>query len=131
MVIALESKVGKDWIDFLESAGVFFSSPLDLDFAMIREFPEEYGISKDELEEPDEETVVSVLGKEHGDVERYSEEEQEYFDAYRRRFQLGSKPAAHIEALARFIHDLEDTKGLFCYKRVAETVFVRSREAFA
>jgi len=24
-------------------------------------------------------------------------------------------------SLARFIHDLEDTKGLFCYKHVAET----------
>ena len=26
-----------------------------------------------------------------------------------------------LPALARFIHDLEDTKGLFCYKHVAET----------
>jgi len=26
-----------------------------------------------------------------------------------------------ITDLARFIHDLEDTKGLFCYKHVAET----------
>jgi hypothetical protein len=33
--------------------------------------------------------------------------------------------------LARFIHDHEDTKGLFCYKHVVETVFVVVREAFA
>src|SRR5271166_4556179 len=33
--------------------------------------------------------------------------------------------------LTRFIHDHEDTKGLFCYKHVVETVFVRAREAFA
>jgi hypothetical protein len=26
-----------------------------------------------------------------------------------------------LEALARFIHDHEDTKGLFCYKHVVET----------
>ena len=35
------------------------------------------------------------------------------------------------EGLARIIHDLEDTKSLFCYKHVVETVFVRAREAFA
>src|SRR5208283_355525 len=35
------------------------------------------------------------------------------------------------ESLTRFIHDHEDTKGLFCYKHVVETVFVRAREAFA
>ena len=34
-------------------------------------------------------------------------------------------------ALARFIHDLEDTKSLFCYKHVVETVFALAREAFA
>ena len=33
--------------------------------------------------------------------------------------------------LARIIHDHEDTKSLFCYKHVVETVFVRAREAFA
>ena len=39
--------------------------------------------------------------------------------------------AASFDALARIIHDLEDTKSLFCYKHVVETVFVRAREAFA
>src|SRR5208337_2232409 len=38
---------------------------------------------------------------------------------------------AEPRALAGFIHDHEDTKGLFCYKHVVETVFVRAREAFA
>src|ERR1017187_2581257 len=33
--------------------------------------------------------------------------------------------------LARIIHDCEDTKSLFCYKHVVETVFVVAREAFA
>src|SRR5664279_1791483 len=36
-----------------------------------------------------------------------------------------------ISRLARIIHDLEDTKSLFCYKHVAETVFAIAREAFA
>ena len=40
--------------------------------------------------------------------------------------QIDSKLSDYFEranpyGLARFIHDLEDTKGLFCYKHVAET----------
>ena len=102
----LTSEDGQKWLDFLESQGVFFSLPLDLDFAMLREFPDGYGVDDDELAEPDEETVVSVLGKNHGDVDQYSEDEQQYFDAYHRRFQLGSKPAVHLAALA----ELDDSE---------------------
>src|SRR5271165_1165462 len=39
--------------------------------------------------------------------------------------------ALFAHQLARFIHDCEDTKSLFCYKHVAETVFAIAREAFA
>lgn len=94
------SKEGKDWIKFLESAGVFFSSPLDLDFSMLLEFPDEYDVDDDELEEPDEETISAVLGKAHGNVKQYTDEEQQFFDSYYRRFKLDSKPAAHLDALA-------------------------------
>lgn len=104
----LTSKSGKDWIKFLESVGVFFSSPLDIDFAMLQRFPAEYGIDDGDLEDPDEETIVSVLGKSHGDVAQYSEEEQQHFDAYHRRFKLDSKPAAHLDALAEL--DEEDLR---------------------
>src|SRR5271166_4581822 len=46
---------------------------------------------------------------------------------------VGRKNRAHLDrrtagdALARFIHDCEDTKSLFCYKHVIETVFARAR----
>jgi conjugative relaxase-like TrwC/TraI family protein len=42
-----------------------------------------------------------------------------------------SRLSANLADLTRIIHDHEDTKGLFCYKHVAEAVFVRAREAFA
>jgi putative ATP-dependent endonuclease of OLD family len=99
--LLLTSKTGKDWIEFLESAGVFFSSPLDLDFVMLRCYPEAFGIEDEELGDPDDETIISVLGKSHGDVAQYSEEEQQYFDAYHRRFKLDSKPVAHLDALGQ------------------------------
>lgn len=96
----LTSKEGKDWVKYLESLGVFFSSPLDLDYAMLRRFPEAYEVEDAELEEPDDDLVVAVLGKSHGDVDQYSEERQKYFAAYHTRFKLGSKPTAHLSALS-------------------------------
>lgn len=100
--ILLASKVWPGWRDFLESAGVFFSAPLDLDFAMLLKFPEAYGV--DDLVGPEpagDNTVVAVLGKEHGNVDQYSDDEFEYFATYHRCFKLGSKPATHLSALAK------------------------------
>lgn len=97
----LTSKNGPGWLKFLESAGVFFSAPLDLDFALLRQFSDAYGVQDEELADPDDETIAAVLGKSHGDAAQYSEEEQLNFDAYHQRFKLGSKPAAHLEAMAQ------------------------------
>jgi len=99
--VLLTSKDGQDWFDFLELAGVFFSSPLDLDFAMLRQFPDAYGIKEANLDDPDAETIAAVLGKNHGDIAQYSDEEQQYFGSYHQRFKLGSKPAAHLAAMAQ------------------------------
>lgn len=82
----------------LEEKGVFFSSPLDLDYAMLVAFPHAYGVVK---EKADESTIKAVLGKSHHDASQYSEDEQQLFSTYHRSFKLGSKPAAHIEALAK------------------------------
>ncbi|RKG67808.1 DUF2813 domain-containing protein [Corallococcus sp. CA054B] len=86
---------------FLETRGVYFSSPLDLDFSMIKQFPAAYGVGKEELQAPDAKLVSAVLGKSHGDVGQYTAEQQLYFSAYHSRFKLGSKPVAHISAMAR------------------------------
>lgn len=89
------------WIEFFESKGVFFSSPLDLDFMMIEAFGEVYLIEEEERGDPDETTLKAVLGKKHDVVGgQYTNEQLELFDAYYRRFKLGSKPAWHIRAMA-------------------------------
>lgn len=102
----LMSENGKDWLKFLESAGVFFCCPMDLDFALLQKFPEAYGIGKDDLEEPDEDVIVAVLGKNHGDVSQYTDGRLRSFGAYHTRFKLGSKPAAHLAAMAE-LDDIE------------------------
>lgn len=89
------------WIEYFEDRGVFFSSPLDLDFMMIEAFAEVYRVEEDEREEPDETTLKAVLGKKHDTVDdQYTDDQLELFDAYHRRFKLGSKPAWHIRAMA-------------------------------
>jgi len=82
----------------LEEKGVFFSAPLDLDYSMLVAFPHAYEVVK---EKADESTIKAVLGKSYHNVSQYSEDEQQLFSTYHRSFKLGSKPAAHIEALAK------------------------------
>jgi putative ATP-dependent endonuclease of OLD family len=68
---------------------------------MIEAFAEVYQVDDDEREEPDEDILKAVLGKRHDTVEgQYTDEQLELFDAYYRRFKLGSKPAWHIRAMA-------------------------------
>ncbi|WOF76893.1 ATP-dependent endonuclease [Stutzerimonas kunmingensis] len=82
----------------LELRDVYFSFPMDLDFAMLLAYPDAYGVVK---EDPDDSTIKAVLGKSHYDANQYSKDELKLFGTYHRSFKLGSKPAAHIDALAK------------------------------
>lgn len=93
----------KDIFAELEQRGIFFSYPLDLDFSMMTSFEEAYKVAR---ELASESTLGAVLGKSHHNSNQYSQNEQELFLTYHRLFKLGSKPAAHIEALA----ELNDVK---------------------
>lgn len=86
------------YLDALEERDVYFSFPMDLDFALLLAYPEAYGV---EAEVPDEQTIKAVLGKSHHDSSQYSKDELKLFGTYHQRFKLGSKPAAHIDALAK------------------------------
>lgn len=90
----------KGWLNWLENQGVFFSSPLDLDFAMMMAFPEAYEVEAGELVAPTDAILKSVLGKQHGEQGQYDATEQSNFEAYHRRFKIGSKPVWHIRAMA-------------------------------
>ena len=88
----------KHYLDALEDRDVYFSYPMDLDFAMLLIYPDAYGVVR---EDPEESTIKAVLGKSHDDASQYSKDEQQLFSTYHQRFKLGSKPAAHIDALAQ------------------------------
>jgi putative ATP-dependent endonuclease of OLD family len=88
---------GRGPVAALEEHGVFFSNPLDLDLMMMMAYPDAYGV---EASDPDENTIVAVLGKRHVNEARHPEGLIKLFDHYHQVFDLGSKPAAHLSALA-------------------------------
>lgn len=90
--------------------GVFYSNPLDLDFAMLRAFPDAYQAvgdrgpripeDEDDKEKALRAVTAAVLSEEEADTELYTDEEKELFFWYRYLFGTRSKPATHMEALA-------------------------------
>lgn len=109
----------------LENRGVYFSEPLDLDFAMLLAFPDAYGVEEDE---PDETTIKAVLGKKNHDSSQYSKDEQKLFNTYHQRFKLGSKPAAHIEALAQLTDEVLLADMPASLSRLADAVIAKLAE---
>lgn len=115
-----------NYLDALEERGIYFSYPMDLDFTMLLAFPDEYGVEK---EEPSDSTIIAVLGKQHHETAQYSDKELELFGTYHRRFKLGSKPAAHIDALAQ-LSDQELLASMpESYDRLADAVIARLMES--
>lgn len=89
----------KNYLDELEERGIFYSCPMDLDFSMLKAFPNKFEIT-DMNTLPDQDLIKSVLSKKHHNPEQYTEEERKLFASYHKLFKLGSKPVNHIQALA-------------------------------
>ena len=74
---------------------------------MLAAYPDAYAVEPTdpaEATEPDRGTIVAVLGKSHANEDRLPADVRALFANYHDRFDLGSKPAAHLAALA----DLSD-----------------------
>jgi putative ATP-dependent endonuclease of the OLD family len=86
----------------LEAHGVFFSHPVDLDLMMLAAFGDAYGTNP---REPDEKTLIAVLGKGRAREERIDAQTQKLYEDYREKFDLKSKPATHLAGLAQLTND--------------------------
>ncbi len=113
------------YLDVLEDRDVYFSYPMDLDFAMLLAYPDAYGV---EREDPEESTIKAVLGKSLADASQYSKDEQQLFNTYHQRFKLGSKPAAHIDALAKLTDKELLTVMPASLRRLADAVIAKLTE---
>ena len=95
------------WLRDLREQSVFFSEPLDLDMAMLAAYPDAYKaiIPKGggPMMKPEDAAKV-VLGEGGPGVDIYKDALAKYKDLmppYRYHFLTRSKPAAHLQALAR------------------------------
>jgi putative ATP-dependent endonuclease of OLD family len=88
------------YLNLLEERSVYFSSPMDLDFAMLGSYPAAYEVAVVDLIVPDEGKMKAVLGESFHGADQYNEDQAKLFVTYHKRFKLASKPAAHINALA-------------------------------
>jgi putative ATP-dependent endonuclease of OLD family len=116
------AEVEGGWLNWLESTNVFFSAPLDLDFMLLEHFPDAYpseaqategdtsdgGVTTSEPTDASgsdsgasDAAFAQVLGKKGLDpVGIYTPEQIQLLPRYRTLFLLGSKPSAHLTAMA-------------------------------
>ena len=87
------------YLDELEKKDIFYSRPMDLDFSMLKAFPNKFKVENNDTL-PSQSLVESVLGGSHHNPEQYTEEERKLFASYHKLFKLCSKPVNHIQALA-------------------------------
>ncbi|OCA53756.1 ATP-dependent nuclease [Photorhabdus namnaonensis] len=94
-----------NYLSELEKSNVFFSYPMDLDFAMLKAYPTAFDINDNDQVEPNESQIRAVLGKSRTDASEYTEEERKLFITYHKLFKVGSKPAEHIAALSKLSNE--------------------------
>lgn len=97
---------GSHWLQTLQDKGVFFSHPIDLDFAMLMAFPAAYRHARPGGHGPrtGADAVASKKGvtlKTDGNLDLYDAGYDDHFVWYPYLFLERSKPEAHIAALAR------------------------------
>lgn len=98
------------WATSLERFGVFFSSPLDLDFLMLSAFTDEYQATADrgpripkkpstEFDKKVSAATTATLKASNSGGDTYSDEEREMFIWYAYLFLGKGKPTTHLLAL--------------------------------
>jgi len=94
------------WLGHLETFGVFFSMPLDLDMSMLKALPSEYLALPKGMKGPSPggDPAAAVLGQD-GDVTDYDKNDkpawQERFLWYRYLFLGRGKPSTHLRVLSQ------------------------------
>ncbi len=98
------------WLKALREEGIYFSFPLDLDFAMLNAFPDAYQKLKPGGSGPHDGVDAickkkAVTLKKGGNSELYDDNYNNEFKWYPYLFLNRSKPESHIAALARIKDD--------------------------
>lgn len=97
----------KEWLEKLQTHGVFFCNPLDLDMTMLEALPDEYRALEPGMKGPSKvgEAAIAVLGKD-GDPDVYDTAGwDDNFHWYRYLFLGRGKPTTHMRVLSTIDDD--------------------------
>ncbi|MHA7856014.1 ATP-dependent nuclease [Marinobacter shengliensis] len=94
------------WLHFFRRHNVFFSSPLDLDYSMLRSFPNHYQVIEEGRNGPSPhgDPRSAVLG-DTGNLNLYGEDQDGFLRWYRYLFLGRGKPSTHVRVLSSIPHE--------------------------
>lgn len=128
----------KAWVSCLEEYGVFFSKPLDLDFALLRKFPEAYkntveeGVgpsipkpSSKDYQEKLSNVITAVLRHDCSELVAYSTSGQELLFWYRYLFLGRGKPSTHFVAMSQLSAEELASNAPSVLKRLISTMKIK------
>lgn len=105
----LDSSSSNKWLKAFQENGIFFSHPIDLDFAMLRAFPTAYHILKPNERGPQGGASIQnkkqTTLKTEGDMDLYDKTYDVVFQWYPYLFLNRSKPETHLAAFSRIPKD--------------------------
>jgi hypothetical protein len=89
------------WVNSLRRFNVFFASPLDLDYSMLRAFPAAYQVAESGMRGPSSQgdPRTAVLG-DHGQGALYPTDQTQALRWYRYLFLGRGKPSTHVRVLS-------------------------------
>ena len=104
------ANAGDNWITALRDYSVYFSAPIDLDFAMARAFPAAYRVNRLGGHGPAQDAAAITARKQtvlktNGNPALYPNTFDLDFVWYAYHFMQSSKPASHLAALSRLSDD--------------------------
>lgn len=111
------------WLPHFAKFGVYFSNPLDLDWAMLTHFPEEYRLLEKGMNGPKEigNSKLATLG-DNGMPDLYLEENDDDFKWYRYLFLGRGKPSTHLRVLSKLTDEKLRTNSPPELKTLVDTV---------
>ncbi len=116
----------EEWFKFLEKHRIFFSSPLDLDFAMLEAFPVAYQKLEEGEKGPqkgsDDALVSAVLAENSEARDFYLKDRRDLLSWYRYLFLGRGKPATHALALLRLKDEDLIESSPEVYKRLVQLI---------
>jgi putative ATP-dependent endonuclease of the OLD family len=128
----------KIWVRSLEKYGVFFSKPLDLDFSLLRKFPDAYQSVAAEgggpsipdpkskhYQEKLNDVISAVLRRDCSELVAYSTSDQEVFFWYRYLFLGRGKPSTHFAAMSQLSEEQLASETPSVLKRLISTMKVK------